>query len=125
MAATAVLQDYLNKYTTLCEKKNVHPCEIIRRKIEHAVAHEYALLTQRTARRVQSERHKCGYKVLPNRRQQARDYNHPVPVRSVVFLTNLDLSYNEIGNKGALLLAKLIKDDAVIEFLNLKSNNIG
>jgi Ran GTPase-activating protein (RanGAP) involved in mRNA processing and transport len=37
----------------------------------------------------------------------------------------LDLSYNEIGNKGALLLARMIKDDSFIENLNLKSNNIG
>lgn len=37
----------------------------------------------------------------------------------------MDLSYNEIGNKGALILAKMVKDDTFIEHLSLKSNSIG
>lgn len=43
----------------------------------------------------------------------------------ISFLREIDLSYNEFGDKGAKILARLIQEDKYLERLNIKSNNIG
>jgi Ran GTPase-activating protein (RanGAP) involved in mRNA processing and transport len=47
-----------------------------------------------------------------------------LPMIGISFLREIDLSYNEFGDKGAKLLARMIKEDKYLEILNLNSNSI-
>ncbi|KAJ3411472.1 hypothetical protein HDV05_002161 [Chytridiales sp. JEL 0842] len=48
-----------------------------------------------------------------------------VPMMSVTFLLEIDLSYNEIGDSGAATIADYLRDDRHLRTFRLNCNNIG
>ncbi|KAJ3039897.1 hypothetical protein HDV00_011680 [Rhizophlyctis rosea] len=114
---TDLAADYLETYSKLCEEKNTFHIRSLRSTLENAVANG-----------AYPEHFKLNGNSTELRHTRISDDYLEIlltPMRGGGFLRMLDLSYNEIGDKGAKLLGDLLKDDVQLEVLNLTSNNIG
>eukprot|EP00842_Homolaphlyctis_polyrhiza_P002430 jgi/Hompol1/3188/HPOL_006393-RA len=118
MAASGpmALVDYLDKYNTTCEKKNITTVAAVKRVVERAIDSGdtpdsfqlNGMIPELRFRRLDDETVESIF----------------LPMVGVSFVRCVDLSYNEIGDRGAFSIAKVLKDDISIEVLILRSNNI-
>ncbi|KAJ3330155.1 hypothetical protein HDU76_006307 [Blyttiomyces sp. JEL0837] len=108
--------DFLDTYLERCRKKNAHVIGTIESSMKEAIdggeIPNFFNLSGKT-RDVKYHRINDEYVEILF-----------APLSAVSFLESLDLSYNEIGNTGAVIIANFIKEDKFIEYLNLQSNSI-
>nr|KAJ3422039.1 hypothetical protein HK105_001422 [Polyrhizophydium stewartii] len=123
--------DYLEKYMTICERKQTPPLMLIKKTFEHAIDSGESpdilklsgTQTELRYRRIDDDIAECIFQ----------------PMVGISIVRCVDLSYNEIGDRGAFVIAKVLKssveliptlaffmhqDDLAIEVLILRSNNI-
>ncbi|KAJ3372343.1 hypothetical protein HDU91_003953 [Kappamyces sp. JEL0680] len=111
------VEDFLDRYTGICSRKKIPTISFLVDHLQNAI---------NSGDTVESLRLKGNSPDLQKTRISDEVLDSIVSALPVGgFLRVLDLSYNEIGNKGAFPLAKFIKDDNLLEVLILKSNNIG
>ncbi|KAJ1564636.1 Leucine-rich repeat-containing protein 34 [Nowakowskiella sp. JEL0078] len=113
--------DYLDEYTTLCQSKSTFVVRSLQTSLEVAI--EGGEIP--TEFRLNGNSDELRYTRLND------DYLEiiliplgPSPSAGFSYLKLLDVSYNEIGNNGAILLAKFILNDKILETLILTSNCI-
>ncbi|KAI9193398.1 uncharacterized protein BJ171DRAFT_430109 [Polychytrium aggregatum] len=108
--------DYLDAYSSLCDKRNTFVVSSIKRDLEHAIdggnlPDTFDLSGNTTELR---------YTRVND------DYLDILltPMRGIDFLRKLNLSYNNIGDQGATNLAHFLKDDKYLVWINLRANEI-
>ncbi|KAH6594565.1 hypothetical protein BASA50_006515 [Batrachochytrium salamandrivorans] len=110
------LVEYLNKYVVSCEKMCISPVMAVKKTVGQAIDSGEipdmmklnGTITELRYRRIDDDIVESIF----------------LPMVGMSLFRYIDLSYNEIGNRGAFALAKVLKDDAAIEVLILRSNNI-
>ncbi|KAI8927929.1 hypothetical protein BC831DRAFT_398073, partial [Entophlyctis helioformis] len=110
------LVDFLDKYVNMCEKKRVPVLSTVKKTLEQAI----------DSGELPDMLKLCGTIPELKFRRIDDDTLESIiqPMAGMSLVRQLDLSYNEIGNKGAHILAKILKDDQSIEVLILRSNSI-
>jgi hypothetical protein len=113
----AFLQQYFDEYVVLCNLKKLSVLLPIRTMHEESIK----------SRSIPDKLLLNGNAVDRRDHRINNDYLETIflPMIGISFLREIDLSYNEFGDKGALLLARLLQEDKYLEILNLNSNSIG
>jgi hypothetical protein len=111
------IEDYLEKYQSTCSRKKLDPIPVLVLELQKAIDTGDALdsfylkgtIKDLVQKRIEDEMIDC---IMSS-------FSGPG------FLKIIDLSYNEIGDNGALIISKFVKSDTYLEVLILKSNSIG
>ncbi|OAJ44014.1 hypothetical protein BDEG_27312 [Batrachochytrium dendrobatidis JEL423] len=111
------LVDYLDKYVTSCENRQISPVMAVKKTVERAIdSGEMPDIMKLNGTITELRYHRIDDGMLET---------IFLPMVGLSLVRHIDLSYNEIGNRGAFAIAKVLKDDNAMETLILKSNNIG
>lgn len=118
----SALQIYLQLYTALCEKSRVRTVESLKNSIQQAI--------KETRNMEQFKLNGNSAELKFARIDDLKLETIMAPLFSTagekrIQLRKLDLSYNEIRNKGSALIAKLVKEESFLGSLDLKFNAIG
>ncbi|KAJ3224687.1 hypothetical protein HK099_008072 [Clydaea vesicula] len=114
---TVEVIDFLDGYTKLCQQKKSPVVKTIQKLLQVAIDGGHVPK-------------KLDFRGTCNELKYDRINNETLenvlkPLSSSTFLREINLSFNEIGDKGAMEIASYIKCDLTLEVLHLNSNNIG
>ncbi|KAJ3212140.1 hypothetical protein HDU67_004010 [Dinochytrium kinnereticum] len=109
--------DFLDSYNQLCAASHLPVIQHLQAKLQEAI--DGGLLPKRFDLNGNN-------KELRTRRLND-DYAEilMMPLAGINFLQELDLSFNEIGDRGGRAIASFLKDDKYLRILKLNSNSIG
>jgi hypothetical protein len=97
-----LMQDYLTKYTTNCEAKKIKAVESVVSSFEEAIRNQYSL----DSLLLKGSNPELRYSRIDDEKLEV--ILAPLLKGGNLFLRKLDLSYNEISNKGAGIISKFL-----------------